>query len=172
MFGAFLLATGVIALSATGLAMTVVPPAITAQEASEKIDYWQPMVGAAAVAKMAGSARPFQEATEEDGGLFSWATIATVSLGFGFGYAMGCNHFWDSFGDDDEAIGVPCPAEATLVGAGMFVTMTAVKLLTTDSGDSEVEPMAVVLGPSVLPGAIEIGFRLPIRPQPFDGSEQ
>lgn len=37
MFRTFLLATGVIALSVTGLAMTVVPPAITAQEVGEVI---------------------------------------------------------------------------------------------------------------------------------------
>lgn len=37
MFRTFLLATGVITLSATGLAMTVVPPAITAQEVGEII---------------------------------------------------------------------------------------------------------------------------------------
>ena len=116
----------------------------------------------AAAGEMGWQAHRFQETKEENGGLFSWKTIVTVSLGGGLGYAAGCEHWGFDGGEGDEATGVPCGTEATLVGVGTFLTMTVVRLLTDDKEDTEVRRLAAVLRPSILPGAMEIGLRLPI----------
>ena len=115
-----------------------------------------------AAGEMGWHAQPFQEAEAGDGGLFSTETTFVVSLGVGFGYAWGCKHWGFDGNEGDEAIGAPCTTEATLVGLGTFLTMTAVRLLTDEEEDSEARHLAAVLRPSILPGAMEIGLRLPM----------